>query len=175
MHHSANEYNRRCAGIQLLRWYTMLLQFGRRAITAMISWREKTTKWTAVTEEARRSLGTKTARLVLTHSTYCEGLLPVLKKLSEQDGIRTLTPARFFRFKGRRDHFQLSIRGQTRSGFRLVGRKGTTAQEVFCVTNLDHKALDEAIKMVLREESGKGSTHQRSKPTLTRRQMRRTH
>ena len=40
-------------------------------------------------------------RLVITHSTYLEGLIPCLKKLSRVPEIDTITPAVISRVKGR--------------------------------------------------------------------------
>lgn len=40
-------------------------------------------------------------RVVITHSTYIEGLIPVLKALAAQPGIDTITPAVICRVKGR--------------------------------------------------------------------------
>ena len=128
---------------------------------------------TPITKLASKSFGTKAARVVLTHSTFCEGLLPVLDKLSNVEGIHTITPARLFRFKGRRDQFELSVKSQTSNGFRLLGRRGMTAQEVFCVTSLDQETLNRAIQTIVQKENGKGSTPTQSKSSLTRRQMRR--
>ena len=40
-------------------------------------------------------------RVVITHSTYVEGLIPWLRSLASEQGIQTITPAVINRVKGR--------------------------------------------------------------------------
>ena len=40
-------------------------------------------------------------RVVITHSTYIEGLIPILKKLASNEKIKTVTPAIITKVRGR--------------------------------------------------------------------------
>ncbi len=64
-------------------------------------------------------------RLVLNHSSYIEGLIPILKNLALNINIRSVTPAIISRVKGRSS----------------IARKGKTAQEVFISTDLSKDEL----------------------------------
>ena len=46
-------------------------------------------------------------RLVITHSTYLEGLIPLLKRLAQHPAIDTITPAVIARVKGRAPELQI--------------------------------------------------------------------
>jgi hypothetical protein len=80
-------------------------------------------------------------RVVITHSTYIEGLIPVLKDLAGQDGIDTVTPAVISRVRGRASSLRLRVSTPIRGGYKLVARRGTSAQEVFVVTGWDQPRL----------------------------------
>ena len=80
-------------------------------------------------------------RVVITHSTYIEVLIPVLRKLAAGDGVDTVTPAVITRVKGRSPSLRLRVSAPIRGGFKLLARMGTTAQEVFVVTTLEKDAL----------------------------------
>ena len=89
-------------------------------------------------------------RLVITHSTYVEGLIPLLRRLAEAEGIDTVTPAVITRVRGRSPVLQLRISTPIRGGHKLVARRGSSAQEVFVVTSwsrqdlqtwIDHQAV----------------------------------
>jgi len=54
-------------------------------------------------------------RLVITHSTYIEGLIPLLRRLVEEEGITTVTPAVIGRVRGRSSSLQLRPCGAVRS------------------------------------------------------------
>jgi len=88
-------------------------------------------------------------RLVITHSTYVEGLIPVLKTLARQPGIDTITPAVIARVKGRSPKLQLRISCPIGGGHKLVARRGTTVQEVFVVTSLSATELDGLLQAAL--------------------------
>ena len=48
-------------------------------------------------------------RVVITHSTYIEGLIPLLKQLAQERGIDTVTPAVISRVRGRSTSLRLRI------------------------------------------------------------------
>jgi len=85
-------------------------------------------------------------RVVITHSTYIEGLIPWLKQLSRQERIQTITPGVISRVRGHSPLLRLRISIQTCAGFKLVARKGSSVQEVFVVTELTEAELMEQIK-----------------------------
>ena len=84
-------------------------------------------------------------RLVITHSTYLEGLIPLLKKLADEAGIETVTPAVICRVRGRCIGLRLRISTPITGGFKLVARRGTSAQEVFVVTVWERQRLQEHL------------------------------
>ena len=49
------------------------------------------------------------ARLVKTHSTYIEGLIPLLKRLSKDENIKTITPGVITRSKSIASNLDLKI------------------------------------------------------------------
>jgi hypothetical protein len=90
-------------------------------------------------------------RLVITHSTYVEGLIPVLRRLASERDIDTVTPAVISRVRGRATGLQLRISTTITGGHKLVARRGSSAQEVFVVTRLDRDGLSRALEKALRE------------------------
>jgi hypothetical protein len=85
-------------------------------------------------------------RLVITHSTYIEGLIPLLKSLVRDPAIDTITPAVIARVRGRAPELRLRVSTPITGGWKLVARRGSSAQEVFVVTGLTSDALEERIK-----------------------------
>ncbi|MFZ9974527.1 MAG: DUF2103 domain-containing protein [Vulcanococcus sp.] len=88
-------------------------------------------------------------RLVITHSTYLEGLIPLLKRLVQDPAIDTITPAVISRVKGRSPELRLRVSTPITGGWKLVARRGSSAQEVFVVTPLNAEALEERIGKAL--------------------------
>lgn len=88
-------------------------------------------------------------RLVITHSTYLEGLIPLLKHLVRDPQIDTITPAVIARVKGRAPELRLRVSTPITGGWKLVARRGSSAQEVFVVTSLDAPALEQRIHQAL--------------------------
>ena len=84
-------------------------------------------------------------RVVITHSTYVDGLIPWLKALSHETGIQTITPAVISRVRGRSPELQLRVSTPITGGYKLVARKGTSAQEVFVVTSMSRPDLEQAV------------------------------
>ena len=90
-------------------------------------------------------------RLVITHSTYVEGLIPVLRRLAAESAIDTVTPAVISRVRGRSVGLQLRLSTPIMGGHKLVARRGSSAQEVFVVTQLNREQLGSVLQKVLRE------------------------
>jgi hypothetical protein len=88
-------------------------------------------------------------RLVITHSTYVEGLIPLLKRLAEEGGIETVTPAVICRVRGRCVGLRLRISTPITGGFKLLARRGTSAQEVFVVTGWERQKLQDHLDRLL--------------------------
>lgn len=88
-------------------------------------------------------------RLVITHSTYLEGLIPLLKRLVKEPEIDTITPAVIARVRGRAPELRLRVSTPITGGWKLVARRGSSAQEVFVVTALESEALQERIEAAL--------------------------
>jgi hypothetical protein len=80
-------------------------------------------------------------RVVITHSTYIEGLIPLLKQLAQERGIDTVTPAVISRVRGRSTSLRLRISTPITGGYKLMARRGTSAQEVFVVTAREREDL----------------------------------
>ena len=76
-------------------------------------------------------------RIVITHSTYLEGLLEKLKLISKDNNIKTITPGRISKTNGRRECLELKITTRIKGGFKLLARKGNSVQEVFLITEKD--------------------------------------
>tara|TARA_Y100000589_G_C27045703_1_gene585065 strand:- start:455 stop:733 length:279 start_codon:yes stop_codon:yes gene_type:complete len=81
-------------------------------------------------------------RIVITHSTYIEGLIPVLKKLATNENIKTVTPASISKVRGRATNLTIRISVSTISGYKAIARKGQSAQEIFISTEISKKDLE---------------------------------
>ena len=88
-------------------------------------------------------------RLVITHSTYLDGLIPVLRRLVQQPRIDTITPAVIARVRGRAPGLRLRVSTPITGGWKLLARRGSSAQEVFVVTDLDASELEQHIAQEL--------------------------
>lgn len=84
-------------------------------------------------------------RLVVTHSTHVEGLIPLLRRLAEVRGVKTVTPAVLSRVRGRSLSLSLRISTPISGGYKLVARRGGMAQEVFVVTALSRGDLQSCV------------------------------
>ncbi|MFZ9849896.1 MAG: DUF2103 domain-containing protein [Vulcanococcus sp.] len=85
-------------------------------------------------------------RLVITHSTYLEGLIPVLKRLAAHTAIDTITPGVIARVKGRAPELRLRVSTPITGGWKLLARRGSSAQEVFVVTPLSLEQLESLLQ-----------------------------
>jgi len=85
-------------------------------------------------------------RLVQNHSTHIEGLIKWLKKIAENNSIKTVTPASLSKANGRGEKLLLKVTVKTNEGYKLLARKGKLVQEVFLVTSLDKNEIKDVIK-----------------------------
>ena len=84
-------------------------------------------------------------RVVITHSTYVDGLIPWLRALSHETDIQTITPAVISRVRGHSPELRLRVSTPIQGGYKLLARKGTSAQEVFVVTSMSRPDLEQAV------------------------------
>ncbi len=84
-------------------------------------------------------------RVVVTHSTYIDGLLACLKELSKNKEIKTITPGAIYRSRGKSSNFKLRVTTRITGGFKLIARKGNAAQEVFVKTTLEQVSLEKIV------------------------------
>lgn len=87
----------------------------------------------------------KTGRLVLNHSTHIAGLLPLLERLIEQPGIKTVTPGRLARVKARPTPLRLKVTVPITGGHKILARSKGNVQEVFVITELSADALQNLV------------------------------
>ncbi len=85
------------------------------------------------------------ARLVVTHSTYISGLIPMLEKLANCPEIQTITPAVISRVKSNSPTFRLKVSVPITGGHKLIARQRKSAQEVFVITHWSKEELEQAI------------------------------
>ena len=76
-------------------------------------------------------------RVVITHSTYIEGLIPVLKKLASHEKVKTVTPAIISKVRGRSSKLIIRVSVITIGGYKAIARKGQSAQEIFITTDMN--------------------------------------
>ena len=84
-------------------------------------------------------------RVVVTHSTYLEGLIPLLRRLAEQSGIHTVTPAVIARVKGRVPELKLRVSAPITGGWKLVARRGSSVQDVYVITDWRREQLQSEL------------------------------
>lgn len=87
----------------------------------------------------------KTGRLVWNHSTHLPGLIPILNRLANEPGIKTITPGRLARVKGRPMPLKIKITVPITGGYKLQARAGSNVQEIFVVTDLSAEALQHIV------------------------------
>ncbi len=88
-------------------------------------------------------------RVVITHSTYLEGLIPVLQQLARRPGVDTVTPAVISRVRGRSPGLRLRVSTPITGGHKLLARRGSSAQEVFVVTEWSRERLQQELDQLL--------------------------
>nr|WP_008318308.1 DUF2103 domain-containing protein [Leptolyngbya sp. PCC 6406] len=85
-------------------------------------------------------------RLVWNHSTHIPGLIPLLETLLAQEHrIQTVTPGVIASVRSHIPQFRLKVSVPIRGGYKLIARRGKSAQEVFVLTELDQPGLEAAI------------------------------
>ncbi|MDG2991430.1 DUF2103 domain-containing protein [Candidatus Synechococcus calcipolaris G9] len=93
-------------------------------------------------KSARKAGDSDRGRVVLNHSTHIPGLIPVLERIAQADGITTVIPGVIAPVKGRSPHLQLRVSVPIKGGFKVIARRGKTVQEVFILTALSQSALE---------------------------------
>ncbi|MCH9715355.1 MAG: DUF2103 domain-containing protein [Cyanobacteria bacterium] len=88
-------------------------------------------------------------RVVVTHSTYLEGLIPLLQRLAAIPGVNTVTPAVISRVRGRSPGLRLRVSTPISGGHKLMARRGGSAQEVFVVTPWSRDQLQQELDRLL--------------------------
>ena len=88
-------------------------------------------------------------RLVLNHSTHLPGLISILEKLIEYEGVTTITPGRIKRTRSHIPKMKLKISVSIRGGYKVIARQGKTVQEVFVLSTLEQSELEQAIADLL--------------------------
>lgn len=86
----------------------------------------------------------KPARVVLTHSTYAEGLVAALQACASAAGavgISTIVCGRLTRSRGNAELLSFSVTAPVLGGHKVLARRGSTIQEVFFTTTLDAETL----------------------------------
>ncbi|MBD0266286.1 MAG: metal-binding protein [Tolypothrix sp. Co-bin9] len=92
----------------------------------------------------------KAGRLVWNHSTHLDGLIPILERLCQHDGIQTVTPGVIGRVKGHCPKMQLRVSVPIRGGYKVIARQGKTVQEVFILTPLAQSELEMALAIAMK-------------------------
>ncbi|MBE7381771.1 MAG: metal-binding protein [Leptolyngbya sp. SIO1E4] len=90
-------------------------------------------------------------RLVWNHSTHLPGLISVLETLLVQESqIRTVTPGRLSAVRSHAPQLRVKVSVSIRGGYKLIARKGKSAQEVFVLTTLEHAQLENALEQAIK-------------------------
>ena len=84
---------------------------------------------------------------MITHSTYIDGLIPVLKKIAANKKIKTVTPAIISKVRGRSSKLVIRISVVTIGGFKAIARKGQSAQEIFITTDMKKDELESLLNI----------------------------
>ena len=88
-------------------------------------------------------------RLVWNHSTHLPGLIPILEKLIECEGVSTITPGRIKQTRSHIPKMKLRVSVPIRGGYKVIARQGKTVQEVFILSTLEQSQLERAIADLL--------------------------
>ena len=88
-------------------------------------------------------------RLVWNHSTHLPGLIPILEKLIECEGVSTITPGRIKQTRSHIPKMKLRVSVPIRGGYKVIARQGKTVQEVFILSTLEQSQLERAISNLL--------------------------
>mmetsp|Transcript_6100 Transcript_6100/g.15934 ORF Transcript_6100/g.15934 Transcript_6100/m.15934 type:complete len:107 (+) Transcript_6100:64-384(+) len=105
----------------------------------------------------RASMAVHAARLVHNHSSIAPGLEPVLKALAARlPATDTIIPGRLAKTNGKREQFTLTFgaAGPLLHGFKLIARKGKSAQEVFINTKMEREEMQAHIDSAVDKAHG---------------------
>ncbi len=91
-------------------------------------------------------------RLVKTHSTYIDGLIPKLKVLAKSTEIKTITPGVIKRTKSNVSGTKFRISTVIQGGYKVIARKGNTVQEVFVITKMESNELLELLNLIVKRK-----------------------
>jgi hypothetical protein len=94
---------------------------------------------------ADRQPSSQAGRLVWNHSSHIPGLIPILTRLTEQPGIKTVIPGRLARVRGRPIPLKIKVTVPITGGYKLQARSKGSVQEVFVVTDMSAKALQRIV------------------------------
>lgn len=86
-------------------------------------------------------------RLVITHSSYINGLLEWGKLLAKAKGIKTVTPGIIGRTRGKVNKLTFRLSRKTQWGFKVIARNGSSYQEVYIVTELKTTEFQKLLKI----------------------------
>ena len=92
----------------------------------------------------------KSGRLVWNHSTHLPGLIPILERLCNLEGIQTVTPGKIGRVKGHSPNFKLRVSVPIRGGFKVIARLGKTVQEVFIITSCEREQFQDEMEKLIK-------------------------
>jgi hypothetical protein len=84
-------------------------------------------------------------RLVWNHSTHIPGLIPILTRLAAEPDIKTVTPGRLARVKGRPLPLKIKVTVPIVGGHKMQARFQGNIQEVFVVTDLSAEELQHMV------------------------------
>jgi hypothetical protein len=84
-------------------------------------------------------------RLVWNHSTHIPGLIPILTRLAAEPDIKTVTPGRLARVKGRPLPLKIKVTVPIVGGHKMQARVQGNIQEVFVVTDLSAEELQRMV------------------------------
>ena len=98
--------------------------------------------------------------VTLTHSTFVPGLKPAMERLARRAGVVRVTPGQLREGSGHAETFRLEFQRELDDGsFKLVARKGKTAQDVFVVakrTLFSAESLRDALLDLNERDSRRG-------------------
>lgn len=72
------------------------------------------------------------------------------KLLAQQPQIQTVTPGRLATVRSHAPHLRLKVSVPVRGGYKLIARKGKSAQEVFIITELQQTQLEDAVAQAIK-------------------------
>lgn len=69
--------------------------------------------------------------------------------LAQEVQIQTVTPGRLSTVRSHAPHLRLKVSVPIRGGYKLIARKGKSAQEVFILTRLEQAQLEAAVEQAM--------------------------